>query len=176
MQIGVSPGFESSHHSTLGGFYLLCKHLTRTQHASAPHMSLHLGRLAVMMGEIPSRCGCAEGKREEDEGKIRPNCQSWARPLSPGLCTSRTGRAGVPCEPRGAVTSPAAVAVATQRKRTEAGSTQGRCRATRTQSPRRWGKRSWRGAARRAHVDAAELPLFPKPCSSRLRWSVQRKS
>lgn len=46
-------------------------------HASAPHMSPHLGRLAGMMGEVPSRCGRTEGKRERRREILVRTVSRW---------------------------------------------------------------------------------------------------
>lgn len=172
MQIVLSSGFEGSHHSTLGGFYFLCKHFIRT-HASAPHMSPHLGRLAGMMGEVPSRCGRTEGKRERRREILVRTVSRWPSRFPWSLdfpdwtrrSSLRAAGCGDKLSGRHGCHS---------MERTEAGSTQGRCRATRTQSPRplRWGKRSRRGAHTWARLG---LPLLPTPCSRRLRSPGRRK-
>lgn len=86
-------------------------------------------------------------------------------PASTSLWTSRTGRAGAPCGWPGVGARSAAVTVATQRKGTEAGSTQGRCRATGTQSPGALPlcKRSRRGARTWTRPRS---PFLPAPSSA----------
>ncbi|KAG8510841.1 Transcriptional activator Myb, partial [Galemys pyrenaicus] len=85
-----------------------------------------------------------------------------------------TGCSTAPCEGQGEEASLATVMVAAQRKGSEAGSTQGRCRATGTQSARvlPLRERSQRGA----HTwKLLRSPLHPARNSRRLRSPVRRR-
>lgn len=125
-----------------------------------------------MMGEVPLTVWPRRGEEARRRREILVRTVSrWRCRFPWGLDFQDWTRQS---SPPGAGTSLAAVAVATQRKKTEAGSTQGRCRATRTQSPRPLpcGERSGRGAHTWTRL---RLPRLPTPCSRHRRSPAQRR-